>query len=157
MLYSTQKKAKIPFFKCVLYSTYVLYSNYLVYSAPPSNFYSTKVVDFFCGEKRGARKSTSAGFRIFLRLSKSRKLQVAKFTIFSGGGEGGFLKIGRMSSVESKKEASRSKKKIKQMAPQAKKKFRVQCKNLAFYSTESHIESFFAEQKRKNGAAGKKN
>ena len=33
------------------------------------------------------------------------------------------------------------------------KKFRVQCKNLAFYSTESHIESFFAEQKRKNGAA----
>ena len=36
------------------------------------------------------------------------------------------------------------------------KKFRVQCKNLAFYSTESHVESFFAEQKRKNGAAGKK-
>ena len=46
-------------------------------------------------------------------------------------------------------------KKIKQMAPQAKK-FRVRCKNLAFYSTVSHIESFFAEQKRKNGAAGKK-
>ena len=36
------------------------------------------------------------------------------------------------------------------------KKFRVRCKNLAFYSTESHIESFFAEQKRENGAAGKK-
>ena len=30
------KKAKNPFFKCVLYLTYVLYSNYLVYSAPPS-------------------------------------------------------------------------------------------------------------------------
>ena len=43
----------------------------------------------------------------------------------------------------------------KHMAPQAKKKL-VQCKNLAFYSTVSHIESFFAEQKRKNGAAGKK-
>ena len=41
------------------------------------------------------------------------------------------------------------------MAPQAKK-IRVRCKNLAFYSTVSHIESFFAEQKRKNGAAGKK-
>ena len=36
------------------------------------------------------------------------------------------------------------------------KKFRIRCKNLAFYSIESHSESFFAEQKRKNGAAGKK-
>ena len=47
-------------------------------------------------------------------------------------------------------------KKINQMAPQAKKKIRVRCKNLAFYSTESHTEPFFAEQKRENGAAGKK-
>ena len=45
-------------------------------------------------------------FEFFYVLSKSRKLQVAKFTIFSGGGGGGFLKIGRMTSVESKKEAS---------------------------------------------------
>ena len=37
-----------------------------------------------------------------------------------------------------------------------RKKFRGRCKNLAFYSTELHIESFFAKQKRKNGAAGKK-
>ena len=36
------------------------------------------------------------------------------------------------------------------------KKNRVQCKNLAFYTTESLNEPFFAEQKRKNGAAGKK-
>ena len=51
----------------------------------------------------------------------------------------------------------RSKKKKNQTNGAAgEKKFRVQCKNLAFYSTESHIESFFAEQKRKNGAAGKK-
>ena len=37
-----------------------------------------------------------------------------------------------------------------------RKKNRVQCKNLAFYTTESLNEPFFAEQKRKNGAAGKK-
>ena len=42
------------------------------------------------------------------------------------------------------------------MAPQAKK-IRVRCKNVAFYTTESLYEPFFAEQKRKNGAAGKKN
>ena len=41
------------------------------------------------------------------------------------------------------------------MAPQAKK-IRVRCKNVAFYTTESLYEPFFAEQKRKNGAAGKK-
>ena len=41
------------------------------------------------------------------------------------------------------------------MAPQAKKN-RVQCKNLVFYTTESLNEPFFAVQKRKNGAAGKK-
>ena len=41
------------------------------------------------------------------------------------------------------------------MAPQAKK-IGVRCKNLAFYTTESLNEPFFAEQKRKNGAAGKK-
>ena len=42
------------------------------------------------------------------------------------------------------------------MAPQAKK-IRVRCKNVAFYTTESLYEPFFAEQKRKNGAAGNKN
>ena len=46
--------------------------------------------------------------------------------------------------------------KIYKMAPQAKK-IRVRCKNVAFYTTESLYEPFFAEQKRKNGAAGKKN
>ena len=50
----------------------------------------------------------------------------------------------------------RSKKKNQTNGAAGEKKFRVQCKNLAFYSTESHVESFFAEQKRKNGAAGKK-
>ena len=34
---------------------------------------------------------------------------------------------------------------------------RVRCKNLAFYTTEPLNEPFFAEQKMKNGAAGKKN
>ena len=38
-----------------------------------------------------------------------------------------------------------------------RKKIGVRCKNLAFYTTESLNEPFFAEQKRKNGAAGKKN
>ena len=37
-----------------------------------------------------------------------------------------------------------------------RKKIGVRCKNLAFYTTESLNEPFFAEQKRKNGAAGKK-
>ena len=36
-----------------------------------------------------------------------------------------------------------------------RKKIGVRCKNLAFYTTESLNEPFFAEQKRKNGAAGK--
>ena len=51
---------------------------------------------------------------------------------------------------------AKQKKKNQPNGAAGEKKFRVQCKNLAFYSTESHIESFFAEQKRKNGAAGKK-
>ena len=38
-----------------------------------------------------------------------------------------------------------------------RKKIGVRCKNLAFYITESLNKPFFAEQKRKNGAAGKKN
>ena len=37
-----------------------------------------------------------------------------------------------------------------------RKNIGVRCKNLAFYTTESLNEPFFAEQKRKNGAAGKK-
>ena len=37
-----------------------------------------------------------------------------------------------------------------------RKKIGVRCKNLAFYTTESLNEPFFAEQKRENGAAGKK-
>ena len=42
------------------------------------------------------------------------------------------------------------------MAPRRRKKIGVRCKNLAFYTTESLNEPFFAEQKRKNGSAGKK-
>ena len=38
-----------------------------------------------------------------------------------------------------------------------RKFLRVRCKNLAFYTTEPLNEPFFAEQKMKNGAAGKKN
>ena len=41
------------------------------------------------------------------------------------------------------------------MAPQAKN-FEGTCKNVAFYTTEPLNEPFFAEQKMKNGAAGKK-
>ena len=37
-----------------------------------------------------------------------------------------------------------------------RKFLRVRCKNLAFYTTEPLNEPFFAEQKMKNGAAGKK-
>ena len=38
-----------------------------------------------------------------------------------------------------------------------RKILRVRCKNVAFYTTEPLNEPFFAEQKMKNGAAGKKN
>ena len=38
-----------------------------------------------------------------------------------------------------------------------RKFLRIRCKNLAFYTTEPLNEPFFAEQKMKNGAAGKKN